>query len=116
MKNYIQPGRTISAVLAAACVSGELVQLGALVGVASVSGAIGDTVELELEGVFDLVKVDAQAWTFGAVIYRDAATGAATTAADLDTAGDPQNTKIGHAVAAVAGDAGLVVGRVRLSI
>lgn len=107
MKNFIQSGAIVTVAAPAAVSSGDLVLVGALFGVASTDAASGDPVEIATRGVFELPKTSAQAWTQGALIYRDASTGLATTTAS-------GNTLIGHAVAAAANPS--ATGAVRLSL
>jgi len=78
MKNYIQPGRMLSAVAEAAVASGDVVVHGATVGVAAGAAAIGESYEYASEGVYDLPKTTSQAWTLGQALYWDAATGKVT--------------------------------------
>lgn len=107
MQNYIQPGNTVSLTAPADVLGGSLVKVGVLCGVAVHDAVSGAAVEVSLDGVFDLAKVSAQAWTEGAAIYMVPGTGLATTAA---TAG---NLLIGAAVAAAANPS--ATGRVRLN-
>lgn len=105
MRNFIQPGKVITIVAAAAVSSGSLVVAGKIFGIAATSAAIGEEFELALGGVYELPKTSAQAWTVGAEIYADA-NGIATTVST-------DNTKIGVAVEAATNPSG--VGRVRLN-
>lgn len=107
MRNYIQPGKTVTVPAPADVKSGDLVVVGDLFGVAEFSAAEGDPVEIATEGVFELPKVAAQAWTVGAKIYYIAADKVLTTAAT-------GNTFIGHATEPVANPSGS--GAVRLSV
>lgn len=108
MKNYVQPGQTLTVTAPYAVASGAGVLVGSLFGVATAAAALSATVEIETEGVFDLVKAGSQAWTVGARIYwDDTAKNCTTTAAS--------NKLIGVAVAAVGSGAGETIGRVRLS-
>ena len=92
--NFVQPGHVVSLTAPGAVISGALVQVGMLVGVAQVNAEAGAPVEVALEGVHELAKVSAQAWTEGQAIYVSA-TGLATTAAT-------GNVLIGTAVAVAA--------------
>lgn len=78
MKNYIQPGNTLTATAAAAVASGDVVVHGATIGVASAAAAIGEDYAYATVGVFDLPKTTSQAWTLGQALYWDAATGKVT--------------------------------------
>jgi len=108
MKNYVQPGSTLTLTAPYAVTSGDGLLVGAIFGVAAGDAASGATVEAALTGVFDLTKIGSQAWTVGAKIYWDDTNKRCTTVAT-------DNTLIGVAVEAVAGGAGDTIGRVRLN-
>ena len=108
MKNYVQPGNTITLTAPYAVASGEGLLVGAIFGVASGTAALGETVETALVGVFDITKVGSQAWTVGAKVYWDNTNKRCTTVAT-------DNTQIGVATEAVAGGAADTIGRVRLN-
>ena len=103
MKNYIQPGNTVTLTAPYARNSGEGALVGATFGVAAGDVANGVDGEFALVGVFSLAKVSAQAWTQGAKVYWD------NTAKNVTTTAT-SNTLIGVAVAAAANpsDTGLV--------
>ena len=76
MKNFVQPGRTIDVIApAGGVVSGAVVVIGSLVGVANCDGAAGAEVAVDVEGVFGLAKVPADALAAGALAKVDPATG-----------------------------------------
>ena len=108
MKNYVQPGTTITLTAPYAVTSGDGLLVGSIFGVAAGDAASGATVEAALTGVLDLTKVGSQAWTVGAKVYWDDTNKRCTTVAT-------DNTLIGVAVEAVAGGAGDTIGRVRLN-
>ena len=108
MKNYVQPGATLTLTAPYAVTSGDGLLVGSIFGVAAGDAASGATVETALTGVFDLTKIGSQAWTVGAKIYWDDTNKRCTTVAT-------DNTLIGVAVEAVAGGAGDTIGRVRLN-
>ena len=108
MKNYVQPGNTITLTAPYAVSSGDGLLVGSIFGVAVGTAALGETVEAALTGVYDLKKVASQAWAAGDKVYWD------NTAREA-TKTTTSNTLIGVAVVAVAGGAGDVVGRVRLN-
>ena len=108
MKNYVQPGNTITLTAPYAVTSGDGLLVGAIFGVAAGTAALGEAVETAVEGVFDLKKVASQAWATGDKIYWDNTNKEATKTATA-------NTLIGIATEAVAGGAGDVIGRVRLN-
>ena len=108
MKNYVQPGNTLTLTAPYAVTSGDGLLIGSIFGVAAGDAAIGEPVETALVGVFDLTKIGSQAWTVGAKVYWDDTNKRCTTVAT-------DNTLIGVAVEAVAGGAGDTIGRVRLN-
>lgn len=69
--NFIQEGDTLSLVAPYDRSSGQGMLVGALFGVASANVLAGNEVETHMEGVWELEKVSAQAWTQGAKIYWD---------------------------------------------
>ena len=101
MRNYIQPGNSITLTVPYDVASGGGLLVGTIFGVAS-----GETVETCLVGVVDLAKADAEAWNPGDKVHWDDANRVATTA-------EAGNTLVGVAVAAAAADA--TTGRVRLN-
>ncbi|UYO55701.1 DUF2190 family protein [Rhodopseudomonas palustris] len=114
MKTFIQSGDLITVPAPAAVKSGDGVQVGSLFGIANADAASGSDVVLSTEGVFELPKTSAQAWTVGAAIYWDAATGKATTAKDDGGSPATAHLPIGHAVVAAVNPS--ATGTVRLSI
>jgi predicted RecA/RadA family phage recombinase len=71
MKNFIQPGEVLTVVAAAVIGSGDIVKTGLLIGVAGSDAAIGESVSVNLCGVYDLPKVGATAFTQGEILYFD---------------------------------------------
>lgn len=108
MKNYVQPGITITLTAPYAVASGDGLLVGSIFGVAAGTAALGESVETALTGVFDITKIGSQAWTAGARIYWDDTNKRTTNVAT-------SNTLIGVAIKAVAGGAGDTIGRVRLN-
>jgi predicted RecA/RadA family phage recombinase len=108
MKNYVQPGNTITLTAPYAVSSGDGLLVGAIFGVATGSAGNGETIEAALVGVFDLTKVGSQAWAVGDKIYWD-------NTAKTTTKTTTSNTLIGVAVEAVGSGAGETLGRVRLN-
>lgn len=106
MKNYIQPGVTLSLTAPADIASGKGVLIGSIFGVAVNDVKSGEQGEFTVAGVFELPKTSAQAWTLGAKIYWDAGTSKCTTAAAAGV-----NALIGVAtvVAANPSDTGIVL-------
>jgi predicted RecA/RadA family phage recombinase len=108
MRNYLQPGNTITLTAPYAVASGDGLLVGSIFGVASGTAALGETVEAALIGVYELKKIGSQAWAVGDRIYWD-------NAARQTTKVTTSNTLIGVATEVVAGGAGDVIGRVRLN-
>lgn len=108
MKNYVQPGNTITLTAPYAVTSGDGLLVGAIFGVAAGTAASGDPVETAVVGVYDLKKVASQAWAVGDKIYWD-------NTAKQTTKTLTSNTLIGVATDVVAGGATDLIGRVRLN-
>jgi predicted RecA/RadA family phage recombinase len=73
MKNFVQPGQYgVPVVTPNAVVSGQVVVIGSLYGIAATDAAAGATVSLAMEGVYTLPKVPGDAYTAGAVAKIDA--------------------------------------------
>ena len=85
MKNYIQPGKTITVPAAADVNSGEPVVIGSLKGIASVSALTGEDLTISREGVFSVVKVTGSAWAVGDKIYHKTGTTQFTKTATSNT-------------------------------
>ncbi|MGF1464127.1 MAG: DUF2190 family protein [Maricaulaceae bacterium] len=106
MRNYVQPGATVTATAPYALASGEAVLIGdVLFGVASTAADAGANTEIATVGVFDLAKAAGEEWLPGTPIHWDAELKACTATAD-------GNTRIGAALSAAALNAS--IGRVRL--
>jgi len=98
MQNYIQPGNNITVPAPVGGVtSGQLVAIGALIGVASTTQAAGASVEIATSGVFELPAKSADEIAQGELLYWDAANGYLT-----KTAGGGSKPLVGGAVAAKA--------------
>lgn len=110
MKNYVAPGAALVVTAPDGTEdvdvsSGDIVKVGAIVGVAVNDAAMGEEVVINTTGIYSVAKVSAQAWGVGDAIYFDAATKLATT-----TSGG--NTLIGVATAIAANPS--ATGEVRL--
>ena len=57
MKNYVQPGNTITLTAPYDVASGDGLLVGSIFGVASGTAALGETVEAALVGVYELKKL-----------------------------------------------------------
>ena len=108
MKNYVQPGKTITLTAPYAVAAGDGLLVGAIFGVATAAAGNGEAVEAVLVGVFDLKKTASQAWAVGDKIYWDNPAKEATKTL-------PGKTLIGAALEAVGNGATETIGRVRLN-
>lgn len=95
MRNYIQPGHIVTVPSPVAVKSGEGVVIGAIFGIACGDAEIGKDLDLRMEGVFELPKVDGDTFAVGDIVYFDKAAKLATTIAD-------GNQPIGFAIADAA--------------
>ena len=82
MRNYMQRGNSVTVAAPGAVESGDVVQVGSLIGVAYEDADIGDDVEIAIEGVYSLPK-GAGEITAGASVYWS---GTQVTTADTDDA------------------------------
>ena len=71
MRNFVQPGDTLTLIAPYAVASGAGLLVGSLFGVAKHDAAIGAPVETKRTGVIDLAKATGEAWTQGAKLYWD---------------------------------------------
>jgi len=71
LKNFIQPGGTVTLTVPSDVSSGDGLLVSSLFGVASGDALSGADVEAVTEGVFDLAKTSAQAWSQGDKVYWD---------------------------------------------
>jgi len=90
-RNYIQPGDTLTVTATAAAVSGAVVEIGSIVGVALSDAATGDPLDVKVTGVFDLPKVGADDMATGDPVFWDATASLVT----IDATG---NARVGTAV------------------
>lgn len=97
-KNYIQPGEVLDHIAAAVITSGQAVLIGKRVGIALGKAAIGETVALQVKGVFNAPKVTANVVAQGDLLYWD-------NTAKLFTTTVASNTLAGYAAAAASGSA-----------
>src|SRR5665213_3870397 len=71
MKNFIQPGETVTFAAPYDRLSGQGALIGTIFGVAQEDVLNTVRAPFCIEGVFELAKADSQAWTEGAKIYWD---------------------------------------------
>lgn len=98
MKNYVKDGKSVAFTMTGAVSSGDVVKIGKVIGVAQADAAIGDRVELLLEGVVSLPRAPADVFTEGADVYWDGSL------ATVVVTGD----KIGSSIQALSAAAGSV--------
>lgn len=101
MKNHVQPGNNLTLPAPADVLSGELVVIGSIFGVAAGDALSGEPVDLVTGEVFDLPKVSALAIAVGDKVYFDSAT-------KLVNKTSSGNTLVGVAVTAAANPSGFV--------
>jgi predicted RecA/RadA family phage recombinase len=105
-KNFVQRGENITVLAASIAVSGELVVMGSLFGVALHDAAANDELTLKTGGVWELPKTSANEPAAGDPAYWDADVSEITTTAT-------DNTKVGVFTEAAAN--GDTTCRVRLN-
>lgn len=71
MNNFVQKGCIVTLIAPAALASGVGVLVGSLFGITTAAAASGAEVEVMREGVFNVPKNSAEAWTVGAKVYWD---------------------------------------------
>lgn len=105
MKNGIQDGKTLDITAPYAVLSGGMVKVGTIIGVAITDIASGSIGTVERSGVYEVVKTTGEAWAVGDKIYWDNTAKSCTTTAS-------GNTLCGAATEIAA--SGATVGRVFL--
>lgn len=103
MKNYVQKGENITVTATAAATSGQGVLMGNLFGIAAGDAAIGESLDLVTEGVFNMAKVSTDEMAVGDLIYWDDTAKLATSDDDSGA-----NEVIGLAVTVAANPSGTV--------
>ena len=101
MKNFVQTGVNLTLPSPAAVLSGDVVIVGSIIGIAAETVTPGADVDVVTEGVFALPKVSALAIAIGDTVYWD-------TANKLVTKTTSGNSKLGVAVTAAANPSGMV--------
>lgn len=101
MKNFVQHGVNLTLPAPADVLSGDVVIVGSLLGIAAGTAASGADLDIVTEGVFSLPKVSALAIAIGDTVYWDST-------AKLVTKTSSGNTKLGVAVTAAANPSGSV--------
>ncbi|HWB49145.1 MAG TPA: DUF2190 family protein [Stellaceae bacterium] len=98
MQNKVQSGKLITITAPADTTSGAIVSVGLIFGVATNTVSSGDPLVVDTEGVFDLPKTSAQAYSVGDPIYYDGDTKLLTN----DAGDDGENDLVAVAVASAA--------------
>ena len=80
MRNYVQRGEVVTIPSPREILSGEPVVFGELAGVADIDADAGEDLDVVMVGVFDLRKVEADAFIVGDPVFLDTATGLVTAA------------------------------------
>jgi len=106
MKNFVQPGLSVSLPMPYDRTSGQGVLVGALFGVVAVDALSGASAEVAVNGVFDITKEAPLVIAVGARVFWDNTNKRVTTTST-------GNVAIGHAVVAAA--SADTTARVRLS-
>lgn len=106
-KTKIQEGCVLTVTAPEAVTAGEIVAIGSLVGVALKAAAIGDAVEIDTEGVWDVKKATGVQISVGDLLYLIPASDAVNKTAE-------DQAFVGVAVAAAATAATTV--RVKLNV
>lgn len=102
MKNFVQPGHSIDVPApAGGAVSGMPVIIGSLIGISSVTAAVGVMIAIQRTGVYTLPKTSALAISIGDKLYWDATNKVVNKTAS-------GNTLIGTAVSAAANPSDMV--------
>jgi predicted RecA/RadA family phage recombinase len=110
MKNFIQLGAVLTATLAVAVVSGDLVIIGALPAVASGNYGANVEGEYELAGVYELAALPAATGVIGGKAYWDATNKRVTSVAvDNTLVGVYWKEKVAAATTAVVRLSGIPV-------
>jgi predicted RecA/RadA family phage recombinase len=78
MTNKICNGKVFDVVLSGTVAAGEVVEMVDRVGVAVSGGVSGDTIAVEVEGVFEVAKTTAEAISQGQKVYWDRSTNKVT--------------------------------------
>lgn len=104
--NYVQKGEVLSLTAPYNVSSGGGLLVGALVGIAQIDALQNAQVQVAIEGVWEVDKVDAQAWAEGEKVYWD------------DSAKNFTTTSSGNTLAGVAAEAAAnptATGKLRLN-
>lgn len=107
-KNYVQPGKVLEHTAGAAISSGDVVEMGNIVGVALGDMASGDVGSVQVDGVFTLAKTSGTAWSQGDALDWDTSAGEFTKGLTPAT-GDISGCAIAAADAASADTEGAVL-------
>lgn len=102
--NFVQPGHVLDHTLAADAGAGDLIVIGARVGVALDAGLTGEVVSLQVRGVFTLPKLGTDVIAQGALVYWDSTPGEITTTVGSNVLAGYAAAAAGNGVTTVAVD------------
>lgn len=108
-KNFKQDGRTMALVAVAALSSGDVVKAGNVLGVALSDAAIGDSVSVAVEGVFEVPKVSGAVIAQGETLVWDVSAGAFDDNAATPATGDVSGASAFAFAAGASGETTLLV-------
>jgi predicted RecA/RadA family phage recombinase len=112
MKNYVQPGKTLTLTAPYDVAAGAACKVGSIIAIAASAVLSTARGEFDVVGVFDVAKATGETWTEGLIIYWD-------NTAKLFTSTSTSNTKAGVAVgndaAGTMAATADTVGRLRLN-
>ncbi len=106
MKNFVQEAKVVKLTAPSALLSGGVVEVGSLVGIAVADAQAGEQVSVLLEGAVSLTRNPADAFSEGDVVYWDSGAGHVTT-----SSGAGANTRLGASLETLAAGAGSIVVR-----
>ncbi len=104
-KNFVQPGKVMTHTATGTVTSGQVLAIGALLGVALNSAVTGGAVEVAVEGVFEVPKVSTAVIAKGARILWDVSANSGAGAFDVGTATPATGDISGEAAVAWAAGA-----------
>lgn len=108
MRNLVSDGKRINVTLAAVIASGDALQIGDMLGVASVDGAIGDNIAFAIRQTYELPKTTAQVIAAGDVVNWDESAGTAGEVTGAATAAAGDVTAFGVAMEAADGTTSVI--------
>jgi len=108
MRNRIQNGKSMNVLLGADISSGDALQIGDLLGIASVDGLSGETIAFRITEVYELPKVTANVIAQGDSVNWDESAGTAGEVTNVATAAAGDVTGFGTAHEAADGTTSVI--------